>query len=771
MADMLGIGVSGLQAYQRALNTVSHNISNANTEGYSRQRVELDARLPTPTGAGFIGQGVSISSVTRMFDQFLVDQVRVNTSQNGRLEIYDQFAAQVDNLMADPDAGLTPTLQEFFASVQSLSNDPSSIPARQVVLSQAESLTDRFHFVQGRLEDLQEGVNSQLEVVGAEINSLAQSIAQLNVDIVNAENATGGQPPNDLLDERDLQIQQMAELVSVSVVEQDNGMLNIFIGNGQSMVIAGQANQMVIGESNYDPYQREVYIGSPTGTGLSNVTETMTGGVIGGTLDFQNEILRPAMASLGRVAIGLTESFNDQHQLGMDLQNTLGGDFFLDMGSTSPIAYESQVNTGSGVVDVSIANIADLTTSEYRLQNNGGVYTLTRLSDNTVTTLTTFPGAPETIDGFTLSLNSGLINDGDSFLIQPTHRAASDIEVAITDAERIAAASPVRSEADITNYGTAEIAPAVVTDLTTYIPDTYDLYMAAETLAVADGGVTAPLFVDAGGGNNLQYDLTINGTVVYSEPEGGPALADLDALAAVINDDVATTGVRAYVYNDLVVPANSRLYLVNEPSNTRPITLSETLSDSGGAALTVGDGASGYFGSVLSDATPTQTLSYTAPDSVLVLDSSSTLVSNTAYVEGQTLSFNGIETSISGSAELGDHFTVEENTAGVSDNTNALALMALQTQQLLNNGTADFQGSYGQLVADIGTRAHQVGLNLDASTALLNQAIEAREAMSGVNLDEEAANLIRFQQAYQAAAKVISVADETFQTLLNAVGA
>jgi len=150
MADITGIGTSALLAYQRSLSTVSHNIANATTEGYSRQRVDLTTQTPQFSGVGYFGSGVRVESVTRIYDQFVVDRLQTNTSNYSQAESFLGLVSQVDNLLADESAGLSPAIQNFFNSLQNSVDDPGSTPARQVFLSDAEALTQRFKSIDNR---------------------------------------------------------------------------------------------------------------------------------------------------------------------------------------------------------------------------------------------------------------------------------------------------------------------------------------------------------------------------------------------------------------------------------------------------------------------------------------------------------------------------------------------------------------------------------------------------------------------------------------------
>ncbi len=656
MPDILSTGVSGLLAFQRALATTSHNISNVNTEGYSRQRTDLSTRIPEPSGAGFIGSGVRVSSVERLYDQFLSEQLRTQTSNLTKLDAFHKLSSQVDNLLADPDAGLAPALQEFFNALQGVADNPTSIPAREVLLSQAESLTHRFQSIDQRLAGLRDVVNASVTNTVNDINTLSQSIAKVNQNIVLALAQSGGQPPNDLLDQRDLLIRQLAERVPVTTVEQDNGAMNVFIGNGQVMVLGLDYNQLDVVPSDYDSFTLQVALRTSAGPG-PDVTNFLTGGTIGGLLSFRKEVLEPAQNALGRVAIGLAETINAQHAQGLDLNNQLGGDFFGFGGVTAlATAAASSRNTGAAVVSYNITDVTALTASDYRLSTPDGVnYTLTRLKDNSVVG-TYAPGAyPATInvpsEGFSFSVDVAAAA-GDSFELRPTRAAARDITLLIDDTKEIAAGAPLRATEGLANLGSAKIAKL-------------------DTTATATTDLAAVL---AGGNVTMTYDSAIPGYTL-----GG-------ALAGTL------------AYN----PA----------------------SESAGKTFDLG-----------------------------AIDPN----------------YSGITFKLSGVPLDGDSFTISANYDGVGDNGNALKLAAIDGTPILAGGTTTFQNAYGQMVSQVGARTHQASIDLGAQETLVTQAEMALESVSGVNLDEEAANMLKYQQAYQATAQIITIAQSLFDTLLNAV--
>jgi len=639
VGDVLGIGVNGLLAFQKALATTGHNISNVNTDGYSRQRVDFSTRAPVLSGNSYLGTGTQVRSVDRVYNDFLTSQVRGNTAAYQQLDTYHTLSSQIDNVLADPNVGLTPAMNEFFSAMQDVANDPTSAAARQVAISQGQSLADRFHYLDDRLQALDQQVNDNVRNTTSEINTLAQSIADVNRKIFIA-GGIDGPAPNDLLDQRDQLLNQLSERVAVTSYYQDDGSMNVLIGNGQALVVGFDAQQLSVVSNQYDPQRLEVAFVSPGGA-ATPVTSQLSGGTLGGTIEFRNRVLDPSLNKLGQLAAGLAKSFNDQHRLGIDLSGAFGGDFFQDIASSAPRALASSYNTGSAVISASVSDASSLTNSDYQLKFSGGNYSLTRLSDNTVTNLTGFPGTPANVDGITLSLASGAMVDGDSFLIQPTREGAKKMAMAPITADQLAVAAPISTAAALSNTGSGQI---------------------------SSGQVNGPPPTDP----NLMQTVTLT----FNNP---PTSFDVSGVG---------TG------NPVSVP----------------------------------------------------------------------------YTAGADISYNGFTVQINGRPASGDVFTIQANTPAAGDNRNALAMTALQQKPILANNSASYNDFYGQWVADIGTTTHQAQLNSDAQSSLLDQAVQARDTVSGVNLDEEAANLIRFQQAYQATAQVISTANTMFQTLLNATG-
>ena len=635
-SSVFNIGVSGLAAAQAGLLTTGHNISNASTPGFNRQQIVQSTNTPQFTGAGYFGQGTNVTTVQRVYNQFLASQTLSAQTRLSELNAYADQIRQVDGLLADSSAGLSTALNDFFRGVHEVAANPASIPARQSMLSMAQALVGRFQSVDNRLNEIRDGVDTQLASTVADINSYTTQIAALNQRIILAQAAGPGQPANDLLDQRDQLIAQLNQQVRVTTLTESDGSLSVFVGNGQAVVVGAQSYGLATMQSGEDASRMTVGITLASG-GTAALPEAMlTGGTLGGLLAFRRESLDTAQNALGRIALGLAETFNAQHRLGQDLTGALGGNFF-----TAPapqvITPNNPPNGGTAAIGVAVASAANLTTSDYRLTaNGGGNYTLVRLSDST--TVFSATALPQTVDGLTISLASGAANAGDSFLIQPTRAAAHDIAVALTDARSIAAAAPIRTAASNGNSGTG---------------------------AISAGSVNAPPPVNA----NLTQTVTIT---------------------------------------------------FNNPPTTFDV---------------VGTGTGNPAG--------------------------------VAYTAGGSISYNGWTVEIGGTPAAGDVFTISANSAGVADNRNALLLAGLQTGKTLAGGTASYQSAYAQIVSDVGNKTREIQVTATAQESVVKQAEDAQQSLSGVNLDEEAANLLRYQQAYQASGKMIEIADKLFNTLLE----
>ncbi|UCV27664.1 flagellar hook-associated protein FlgK [Ferribacterium limneticum] len=666
-SGLISIAMTGINAAQAGLLTTGNNISNLSTEGYTRQRTLQASNPSVMTGAGGIGQGVHVVTVERMFSQALTTQVLNAQTNVSALDTYYAQVSQIDNMLADKEAGLTPLMQKFFDAAQSVATNPSSISARQSMVSAAETMTTGYRSMYERLTEIEAGINSQVRDTVGQINTYSTQIADLNEKIISA-GAIGGQPANDLYDKRDKLVADLNELVKVTVTSNTNGSYNVFVGSGQQLVVGSQVTMMSAEPASADRSRNVIGLVGPTGNIQELPESLISGGKLGGLLSFRSEALDASFNQLGLMATSFTQTFNAQHALGRDLLGNANGSAnfvseFFSVG-TPDVIPNSKNATGSPTVSITLDPVttngtnyySNLTASDYRLSFESGALTLTRLSDNTSwtganvgainTQLTTDP------QGFSLDPAVGFVN-GDSYLIQPTRDAARNF-------------------------------------------------------AISDKISADPRLIAAG----------------LSE--------------AVARGAAANTGTGS----------------VSSVSYSAGFTTGSALSLSYNAGSLSGFPATGTV-TVTAGAT---TNTYTMPSSV-------------PYTAGATIAINGggwsgVSLVLSGAPNNGDSFTLAAAT-GVEDGRNIVKLGNLQTQNTMLGANATYQDNYAAFVNDVGNKAASAEISSVAQTSLLNQAVAAREAVSGVNSDEEAAKLIEYQQAYQASAKVIEIASNLFDTLLS----
>ena len=650
--NILNIGKSGLFAAQAALSTTGHNISNANVVGYSRQVVLQGAGPGQNIGSGFIGSGTQVTDIKRYSDDFLNAQVRTATSSKASLDSYYAQIAQVDNIMADPASGLSPSVQDFFKSVQDVSSNPASTASRQALLSGADSLAARFQGLNGRLSEIREGVNTQITANVSVINAYADQIAALNEQIGGANpSGTGQGMPNDLMDQRDQLVLELNKQVKATVVAGTNNSITVSIGNGQPLVVGKKSYDLAAMTSPTDPTRVEV--GYVTGSKVVPLGDTaLKGGELGGLIEFRNTGLDRAQNSLGRIAIGIAATFNDQHHLGIDAEGNPGGDFFIEAKPAVTSSRDNNLNSTAAVGAV-ISDPSKLTQSDYKVAYDGAKYVVTRLSDSQQTVISPYPqSGAQTIDGIDFSIN-GASDTGDNFMVRPTINGASGFGVALSDRSKIAAGAPISTTTPTTNTGSG---------------------------VISEGNVDA----------------------AYLKP--GNAL-------------------------------------------TAPVTLSYSSASA-----------------TLSGFPPGQAVTKTVGGVATVYPAGTAAI---PYESGASYNFGGVNVGFSGTPGDADRFTVGKNLSGAGDNRNMRTLANLQTKNTMEGGKTTFQGAYAEMASFVGNKTREAQVNGKAADSLLRQAHNAQQSVAGVNLDEEAANLLKYQQAYQAAGKVMAMASTLFDTLLS----
>lgn len=475
MAGLITTAISGLKLSQLALSISGQNIVNANTDGYSRQSISTVTSTAMKTGAGYVGTGVTVTDIFRNTEQYLVDQVSRDISVLADFDAYLSNINQADNLLASPSSSLSSSMNNFFDALNESSNDPASLLGRQLLLTQTNMLTQNFKSLESKLLSQNLAINKQFDSLAANVTTIAKEIALLNDAIGNSVGATVGKYPNDLLDRRDVLVRDLSKFVEVAVVAQGDQTIDVFIGEGQGLVIGPTPSEVVSIPGPMKPDRKEIAFKVNGETRV--VTNQLTGGELGGLVRFRKEALEPALAALGRIALALSDGINKQQHLGIDLEGNLGHSIFTDI--NDPVLVKNRVRgdvnnaaPSDRQLSVTIDDVSQLTTSSYELKfpGPGQQYSVLREADGKLVAQGVLSDKlPHKIelDGFTINLTSGSFQAGDKFQIEPTTKGASDIKVLITRPEAFAFASPVRTQTSVGNQGGAFILPGKVTDIST----------------------------------------------------------------------------------------------------------------------------------------------------------------------------------------------------------------------------------------------------------------------------------------------------------------
>ncbi len=626
MADLFGINISALQAFQAAISVTSNNIANANTPNYAQESVDLASAAPQSNGTATVGAGVVVAGISRAYNQLAETQLISSQSSLGQLNSLQSYTNQIDNLIGTTGGGLTTALQGYYNAWSTLANNPTSTAARQALLSQAKGVASSFQNTAAQLQGLNSGINTGITADVAQINSLATSIAAINTKLANSQGSGTASGSNTLLDQRDAFVSSLSKLTGISTTTDPNGELNVFVGTGIPLVLDSAVTTLTTTSNPFNASQLEVATANTPSQVLSS---QFTSGDLGGLLAARNQAVNPVLNQLGQIATALTQSANAQQNAGLDLSGQFGANLFS---VANPQAIASSNNLGTGKATVSINNTGALTTNDYLLTYQSGAYSLTNASTGAAVALTSTgtPAAPVfTADGLTISL-TGTPKNGDQFLIQPTAGAASSFSVVLQNSSQLAAGGALLTAASSGNKGSGTIGAASVVN-------------AADPNLFTTSTIS---FTDA-------THYTINGT-------------------------------------------GSNVY-------------------SAGTAITV----------------------------------------------------NGASFAISGTPAAGDTFTLQKSSTG--DNRNALASAAQQNQGVLNNKTVSINGAIDAVVTGFGSQAQQVNTAQAAQAAVNTQADQQVQSISGVNLDEQAAKLLQWQQAYQASAQALSIAKGLFTYFLSSI--
>jgi len=648
MADsLLSIGSSALSAAFTALQTTGNNIANVNTPGYSREVTSFTPEIQTDLGSMYIGTGVRVDAINRVYSSFLAQQTNLAQAMASQADQTATLTGQINSMFSDSSAGLGAAIDNFFTQIQALSAAPGSAATRETTLSAAQQMAGEFNDAFAQLQSMNQAATQQLSQEISTVNTTVAQIAGLNDQISLA--TASGNSPNSLLDQRDQDILTLNQAIGVTTSTQTDGKVNIFLANGQPLLVGDQAFALTMGP---DPQNSQnMVVGTNVGGTIAALDPNNSGGgTIGALLQFQQQTIPSVENQIGQLAVVLSSQFNAVQEQGTDLNGNAGAAFFSTP-NIAVVAASTNPDAATVTVSATYSDVSQLQASNYQLSVQGGNYTLTRLSDGTTVasgTVASLGNAP--VDGMNLSFSGGVPASGDVFTIEPVQLGAQNISVALSQGSQIAAASPMEATTSLSNTGS----------------------------------------------------LTVGNLALQPLPQ-----------------------------NPGANPANPNAQLQD----------SVTLNFTSPTSYTYTDATTGYT---------------SGPQS---------------YTAGQPININGWSLTLTGTPADGDSVTVAPNASAVGsgDNRNALAMTQIQGLPLVEGATLD--GGYSAVVGNVGAIAATALTNQTSRDAILQNATAAQSSVSGVNLDEEASNLMQYQQQYQAAAQLIQSSDTIFNTLITVIDA
>lgn len=828
MSDLLSIGSSGVTAYQRALATVSNNIANVSTDGYSRQDVNIGANEPSREGTGYVGNGARFDQVRRQYDAFVETNLRNSNSELSGQKPLLTYVNRLIDVMGDQSIGLTSAMNLFFKSAGDLASDPASNIARSSFLQNADGVASRFRQLDGQFRILDNETRQAVDTDVGQINAYTQQLASLNKQL--SKNGDLQKQPSELLDQRDLLLQKLSGLVAIKTSFSANGEVLVTLGdtNSQGFLVKADSSQDIASQTS-DTGELQINYRYPPIDPISGkklALPPITSGKIGGALAFREQVLKPAENGLDNLAQVMADQVNQVHKSGIDAEGQLGGNLFgFTAGQEGKAAGMQMIIQDTNRVAAAgqfriIDDPLNSGTAQARIAFTDAKYSGPKgLTGDLVNGSRPAIGQASLSVGGNQPYNSvGLIKVGQSdvtiTLSQPL--AGQSLQVFTRDGRQLLG----QREIDPTIVNTANGMESGATRSTAYLnksgASTYlgmDIFMGAKAEPMAIQQFSAqtgdaippriqPAILTGGsfsGGLTLpiaEGDYTLNGVSLGALPTGSNT--DLASMVDWLNNaNVPGITATADTTNNRIVLSRTdssgdiRLGLGNGGTAAElqkmgfdtAITLKGAASDdllvfvtdpstSGNIA-----NISAQFGATVSDMKQTlrsETLKvqFISDNHYQIIDSQTqTVVAERDLVNDPlnpmpSIQYRGLKLDFSTHPKTGDVFTIDGNSDGIGNNEAMMNLVSLESQNVMPGGQTMTE-AYIEQVNKVGNVARQATIAQQALTVVYNQAKETRDGISGVSLDVEASSLVRYQQAYQANAKVMQTASSLFDSILQ----
>ncbi len=724
MSSDISIGLSGLLTAQSAMQTIGHNIANANTPGYSRQRVNITARTPDSNIFGPVGAGVTIDTILRIKDELLNNQINDFSSFLGDSSVQSETLKNIEAIYNElSESSLNGMLGKFFTSLQDVSTNPELVSTRYQLLQDAQNLvTHSFRSLAEQFTNLKVNVSQRIESKVSTLNSITSEIAFLNRRINDIELGASNATANDMLDKRDQLITRLSELGDLKIISNtDNSSVDILLGG--TLVVHGN--------------QTETVTTSLAGEGVAKIhgiaTSNLTGGSIKGLLTMQNTTIPKYMNDIDTLAASFIQQVNNLHSEGVGLS---GG--FTTLTSTNAVNSASALLTADTGLPYA-PSINTYTTGTVTSSDNGdGTTTVTGSG-------TTFTGNVKANDWIKLA-------DGNYYKV-----TSVDSNTQLTVSGAYTNAGAVAS--NITD-GTLYI---TVTDSSNAITKSSISIAADETLTTLSAKINGITNVNASVTNGVMT-ITSDSGYIYNftnelDTNPGSIGSSVTALSGHYSgsdNDIFTLSVVNAGTGD--IGTGSALIRVTDASGKILANLDVGSSYAIGSYLQITDGVSINFDNGAIAVGNKLTVDVTSdPDT-----------SNVLSALGLNTFFSGNDASSIGVSQyIIDDVTriAAASTSSPGDNTNVLRLVDLQNQKLTNSST--FNDFLHGSVAQLGIETSERESEKNSFESLLTNLENRRQEISGVSIEEEMINTIRFQQAFQASAKYITTVKEVSDILMR----
>ena len=822
MSDLLTIGSSGISAYQRALATVSNNIANVNTEGYTRQDVSIASNQPRLIGGSYMGTGARFDGVRRQYDAFVESNLRNSQSELKSQEPLLSYVNRLIDVIGDQSIGLTTAMNLFFESARDLASNPASTVQRSSFLRDSDGLAARFRQLSTQFELLDNETRQSVETDVGQANSLTTQLAQLNKQL--SKHSHVEDQPSELLDQRDLLLRKLSEIMSVKTKFAENGSVLVSVGDtiDQGILVQNDKSRALSVQTATTDSTRLEFVIDAYGT--PETLRGMPSGHIGGLVNFRDQVLAPAVDSLNELASVVVDEVNQVHRDGIDAEGKIGGDLFaftagqegkaagmtmiiqdvnrvaaagqfriiddpLNSGTAqariaySPATYEGPTGLTGDLNLAQAPRIASFST-QLGQQQSFTPLGLVPVGMRDLTLTLNNPSGSQTLqvisrDGRHI-LGKALSADQQAWLVKSDNGMESG---ATYSAEGLnASGGSSYMDMDIFMGAKASVGQELQFDQNGKLlsPVKVPAVLTGKTFAGSTGSVAAGTF-------------TLNGHAMPAL--GGPLT--LNAAVSWINSQTSSTGISARDNGgklELYRPAGNttddiRLGLGSSgtPADLQRLGFDTSVYIEGQASddllvFVTGDAGqavnvTAQYASIDGDMkqalrqTPLS-IEFTSDNQYRITDTQSgTVLAERKLVASSdsptpSLSFRGLKLEFSTWPKAGDKFTIDGNTDGIGNNEAMLRLVELEGARIMPGGLTMTE-AYIERVNQVGNVARQSAIAQQALTVVYRQAVEARDAISGVSLDEEASALVRFQQAYQANAKVMQTSMTLFESILQ----